>query len=790
METTSPSASGIDIETSSRWIERYSGQPGRLPTELRQEIERLWPDDLLELYALVDLNENMELAETWWLLGRTRFAVATRASSLPPSGDRPASGFTIREFARESVTAVQETVGLSCTRVAIVGPGAVPLVLLRYSHRQRRAAGHIVFVLESQVKDAGTNALAGRLRGRGSNISADRLYADAVLAPVAESQSGKTASKTGVVLRLLGYLKPYKVQVGLGMAGAIVMTALSLAPPFLTGHLLDRVIKPTTAGQLPVEAALDMAWITIFGLAAVYVLREAAAWVRLRTMSMIGEFVACDLRNRVYAHLHRLSLSYFSSKQTGSIISRVSSDTDRIWDFIAFGVVEVTTSVLMLIGLGFVLLSLDWRLGLLVTVPIPIILGAIWWHGTRMQDLFLRAWRKWSALTDCLSDTIPGVRVVKAFNREKQEVDRFRARNAAVLGEFNRIHGAWTTFWPFLMLGLQMIVLSVWIFGVPRVIGGEGAGSLTPGTFISFVLYLTMFVHPIEIIGQMARMVNRATSSAYRVFEVLDTQPQVTDGENAKVIDEIKGSVKFESVVFSYDGVRQVLKNVSFEVKPGEMIGLVGPSGSGKTTITNVLARFYDVTEGRVLIDGVELRELDSGHYRRQVGMVLQDPYLFHGSILENIRYARPDASLGEVIAAAKAANAHEFVSKLSHGYDTTVGERGHTLSGGERQRISIARAILLNPRILILDEATSAVDTETERQIQEAMDRLVKGRTTFAIAHRLSTLTRADRLLVIKDGRLLEEGTHAELLKKEDGLYRKLFRLQQELNETNAVEG
>jgi ATP-binding cassette subfamily B protein len=479
-------------------------------------------------------------------------------------------------------------------------------------------------------------------------------------------------------------------------------------------------------------------------------------------------------------------MSFYSRKKTGSLITRVSSDTDRLWEFLAFGVVEVTLSLVSLIGLSSVLIYLDWRLGLVMAVPVPLMCLAIHLHGNGMNRLFTRAFRKWSRLTDVLSDTIPGMRVVKAFNQGSREQSRFNERNAAVVGEFNRIHASWTGFWPVLMLALEATVLCVWVLALPRLLGTSHAfgPALTLGKFVSFLLYTTMFVYPVEIMGQVARIMHRATSSAQRVFEVLDTQPEVVDDPNPIQVAELRGEVEFERVTFAYDGVRQVIKGLSFKVEPGELIGLVGPSGGGKTTLINLLTRFYDVSGGRILIDGVDVRKLESGAYREQVGIVLQEPYLFHGSVLENIRYGAPEASFDEVIAAARVANAHDFISRLAHGYDTVVGERGHSLSGGERQRVSIARAVLKNPRILILDEATSSVDTETERKIQEAMDRLVKGRTVFAIAHRLSTLRKASRLLVIQDGNLVEHGTHAELLANPNGIYTKLHRLQQELHE------
>jgi ATP-binding cassette subfamily B protein len=424
-----------------------------------------------------------------------------------------------------------------------------------------------------------------------------------------------------------------------------------------------------------------------------------------------------------------------------------------------------------------------------MALPVPLLLFAIYSHGERMKKLFLKAWRKWSNVTSVLSDTIPGIQVVKAFNQEKKEEARFNQCNEIVTNEFNNIHNEWTKFWPLLMLGFQLILLSVWIFAMPRLISERGSeDALSAGTFVSFLLYMTMFSQPIEILGQVARMLNRALSSAYRIFEVLDTKASIVDKENPLKLNELKGNVEFKNVFFSYDGVRPILQDLNFNVKAGEMIGLVGSSGGGKSTITKLIARFYDVNGGQILIDGHPLKDLEMGGYRKQVGMVLQEPYLFHGSIWDNIAYGVPNASAKEVIEAAKIANAHNFIGRLHLGYDTVIGERGHTLSGGERQRISIARAVLANPRILILDEATSAVDTETERKIQDALDKLIEGRTVFAVAHRLSTLRKADRIFVIGKGSITEQGTHSELLKINNGEYARLHRMQQEMSEEFIV--
>ncbi|PYO83497.1 MAG: ABC transporter [Gemmatimonadetes bacterium] len=738
-------------------IARYTGQPSRLPAKLRRDIEASWHGAPVQLYALADLDHAHRLTEVWVALGAGHVAVAERAPT----------GWEIRSVERDRIEAVREAPGLSASTLTLLGrAGDPPLAVLRYSHRQRRAVENLKFVLEE--------ALAGRTV---TAADPDQEYAAGVARPIRDAQALVAGRQVAVIRRLLSYLAPYRRQLLLGMGAAAVITLVSLVPPYLAGYLIDRVVRPAQEGRLPLGRAATVAWLAVTAMAAVYLVRQAAALVRLRLMSVLGEWVARDLRAELYEHIQRLSLAFFSRKRTGSLITRVSADTDRLWEFLAFGVVDVSLSLVMLAGLGAVLLSLDWRLGLVMTIPVPVFCWLIYRHGEAIQQLFLRAWRKWSRVTDVLSDTIPGIRVVKAFNQEEREILRFGERNQDVTGEFNRIHRLWTTFWPLLMLGVHATTLGVWAFAMPRLLGG--GAPLSAGTFVSFLLYTTMFVAPIEVIGQMARTMSRATTSAHRVFEVLDTEPEIRDAVRPVRLEPVRGRVTFEHVTFAYDGVRQVLRGVSFDVAPGELIGLVGPSGGGKSTIANLIARFYDVTGGAIRIDGVDVRRLETGHYRRQMGMVLQDPYLFHGTVLENIRYGLPEASLDEAIAASRAANAHDFICKLQHGYDTVVGERGHTLSGGERQRVSIARAILHDPRILILDEATSSVDTETERDIQEALERLISGRTVFAIAHRLSTLRKASRLFVIDDGRLVESGTHRELLAKPDGKYRRLYEMQ-----------
>jgi ATP-binding cassette subfamily B protein len=742
-------------------ISRYIGQPASLPGDLRAALERAWGGQPVQLYALADLDSALKLGESWLALGASHVAVAHR---------RDGGAWEIASVERSRVRALRDVPGLSANTLLILGEdGSAPLLVVRYTQRQRAAVENVRFVLDEA------------LTGRAVTLDdADHVYAAAVARPVRDAQALVTGRESAVMFRLLGYLKPYRRQVTIGLSAAAVVTLASLLPPYLAGYLIDRVVRPTQEGTLTVDAARRMAWIAVTAMALLHVVRQAAAHLRLRLMSTLGELVARDLRSELYAHIQRSSLAFFSRKKTGSLISRVTADTDRLWEFIAFGVVDVSLSIVMLAGLGIVLLTLDWRLGLIMTLPVPVFCWMIYRHGESLNGLFIRTWRKWSRVTDILSDTIPGIRVVKAFNQETREIERFDERNTDVTDEINRIHRLWTRFWPSLMFAVHATTVLVWILAVPRLLGS--GQPLSAGVFVSFLLYTTMFVAPIEVIGQMVRTINRATSSAHRVFEVLDSEPEVKDAPRAVRLSPVEGRVTFENVTFAYDGVRQILRGISFDVQPGELVGLVGPSGGGKSTVVSLIARFYDVSGGSVRIDGVDVRDLDTGHYREQIGMVLQDPYLFHGTVLDNIRYGLPSASLGAVVDAAKAANAHDFICKLGQGYDTLVGERGHTLSGGERQRVSIARAILHNPRILILDEATSSVDTETEHQIQEALDRLIAGRTVFAIAHRLSTLRRASRLFVVSQGRLAESGTHRELLGKTDGIYRKLYEMQLQL--------
>ncbi len=761
----------IENEKQKKFIKRYLGQKDSLSSSAKELIFKASGGEIL-LYALIDLDEGLRFCENWLVLTKNRFFLIA---------ERDEQAIILKDFCLSRIIEVREQRSLSCTGLIFIeAHDKKALARVSFTHRQKVIMGHIKYFCENREKLLETINF--------NEENADKRYQEAVMKPVLEAQNSVTTENAQTLLRLLAYLLPYKKELVIGSVGAVATTLVSLVPAYISGRLIDKVVQPFQDGTLSFEEASSIGWVMVGALGTTYVLRELFIFIRLNKMSILGEKVAKDLRKELYAHLQTLSMDFYSKKQTGSIISRVSSDTDRIWDFVAFGVIEVGISLITLIGLSSVLIAMDWQLGLIMALPVPFLLYGIYGHGEKMKRLFLKAWRKWSNVTAVLSDTIPGMQVVKAFNQEEREGERFNKRNEEVTDEFNNIHDAWTKFWPLLMVGFQGILLTVWCIALPRLISLDSERTLSAGTFVSFLLYMTMFTGPIEILGQVARMLNRALSSAYRIFEVLDTKASITSKENPIDVGVVKGQIEFKDVFFSYDGVRPILQNLSFKVRPGEMIGLVGSSGGGKSTITKLISRFYDAQSGEILIDGKNLLDLDLGKYRRQVGMVLQEPFLFHGSIFDNIAYARPEASKSEVIEAAIVANAHNFIGRLSLGYDTVIGERGHTLSGGERQRISIARAVLANPRILILDEATSAVDTETERKIQDALDRLVEGRTVFAVAHRLSTLRKADRIFVIGKGNISEVGTHSELLQKENGEYAKLHRMQIEMSEEFAL--
>lgn len=575
-----------------------------------------------------------------------------------------------------------------------------------------------------------------------------------------------------IIIRLLSFLKPYKWHAVGGLTLTLALTGASVLPTYLTKVLVDDVVL---GGQVQLFGVI------VAVLIGVYVGRAVVTAFRSYVMQWLGNNVLFDLRVKIYNHLQMLPLHYYNQRQTGQIMSRVTSDLQRLQYFISEGFQEILVNILTMVLIAGILLWLNPLLFLLALAPVPIIGLSTWIFGHRMHLLYHRIWRRMAGLHAILTDTIPGIRVVKAFAQEDRESDRFNRRSADLLSQEMRAVRISSGFFPF--LGLLTGLGSILIFSV----GGWMVinGMATLGVLIAFSRYLWQFYMPVQRFGRINHRLQHCVTSAERVFEVLDTTPEPVQ-EDGLVLDPVEGGIEFRNVRFSYEPGKYALDGISFEIEPGEMIGLVGPSGAGKSTLTHLVTRFYEVDEGEILIDGHDILDLDLTTYREQIGVVLQEPYLFHGTVWANIAYAKPGATAEEIIAAARAANAHQFICNMPDGYDTIIGERGQTLSGGERQRVSIARAVLRNPRILILDEATASVDTETEVMIQTALERLVRERTTIAIAHRLSTLRNAHRLIVLDNGKLEEIGTHRELIES-GGLYCRLCDMQSELSKMRA---
>ena len=589
--------------------------------------------------------------------------------------------------------------------------------------------------------------------------------------------------KRATLMRLLSYARPYAAKAALLTVLMFGGTAAGLAPGIIIKNLTDNVLAPTSPIVPTVEARASElgGWVAALFFSSVLGI-GLGIW-RGRLAAFLSANMTLQIRKQLYQKMQKLGLSFYDKRQTGTLLNRVTQDVNELNNFMVDGLQILVVNGLTILVTIVILLRFNWKLTLLVLVPVPLAVFAttqIWKFLWRRLE---RMWHLRSSLAANLNSTLSGARVVKAFAQEDREISRFNKRVLSLYTANLDLENWWATLLPILGFVMGSGGFVVWWLGGRQVVGGE----ITLGTFQMFFFYLNSLYGPLQGMTRIADWLGRALTSAERVFEVMDTDPDVADTEAAVPMPRIEGRVTFQNVSFSYDKARRVLDDVSFDVAPGEMIGLVGHSGAGKTTIINLLSRFYDPTEGAILIDGVPMRDIKLDDLRRQFGIVLQEPFLFPGTISENIAYAQPDASPEEVMRAAKAANAHDFILRFPDGYDTQVGERGVRLSGGERQRLSIARAILHDPRILILDEATASVDTETEKQIQEAIQRLIKNRTTFAIAHRLSTLRNADRLLVIDKGKLAEIGTHDELMNKDQGIFRRLVEMQTEINKLKS---
>ncbi len=595
------------------------------------------------------------------------------------------------------------------------------------------------------------------------------------------SRETHTPPSTWTLLRLWRFARPYQGRLLAGFLLTLASTAATLVPPYLTMPLMDKVLIPYQNGA-PIDTGLVA--LLLAGLFGAALLAWVLGWARTYILALVSERIGADLRTTTYEHLLRLSLEYFGAKRTGDLMARIGSETDRINVFLSLHLLDFATDVLMIAMTAAILFSINPWLALVTLLPLPFIAWMIHAVRERLRTGFEKIDRVWSEVTNVLADTIPGIRVVKAFAQESREAARFRDANRHNLTVNDRLNKTWSLFSPTVALLTEIGLLVVWAFGIWQV----SENDITVGVLTAFLAYISRFYMRLDSMSRIVSVTQKAAAGAKRIFDILDHVSSVPEPQNPVHLPHLSGQMTLSDVGFRY-GNRTVTRGVSLTIAPGEMIGLVGHSGSGKSTLVNLICRFYDVSEGSIRVDGVDIRSLPVAEYRRHIGLVLQEPFLFFGTIAENIAYGRPDASRAEIIAAARAAHAHEFILRLPHGYDSLVGERGQGLSGGERQRISIARALLIDPRILILDEATSSVDTETEKEIQKALDNLVQGRTTIAIAHRLSTLRRADRLVVLDRGEIVEVGNHVDLMARE-GAYYRLYQAQARNVDTDLDDG
>lgn len=567
--------------------------------------------------------------------------------------------------------------------------------------------------------------------------------------------------------RLLRELKPYRRQ----LATAILLTALNagvpLLPPLVQRRIIDDAVQRKDARYLVTLVALLILVYLINGL-----VESADSYIR----HVLGQRFIFDLRTRLYEHLQRLSLSFFESRQTGDLMSRVTNDVRLLEMLVTHTAEFIIVDSLRLIGIIILLLSMEWRLALWALLPIPLVTIVLRWFNKVIRPTFRQIRKDMGQINAELEENLAGIRVIQAFGQEHREFQDFLRACRAYYDDTVKAILRWSTVFPgvsFLSSAGAALVLGV---GAWMVIHGE----LSVGTLVAFLSYSALFLEPIHRLTEMDNAVQEALAAGERIYELFDSPPEIVDLPDARDVESVEGSITFEHVSFVYPNGVEALRDVSFTVKPGETVALVGPSGAGKTSIANLVARFYDPTEGRVLLDGIDVRHIRLRSLRRHVVTVLQDTFLFSGTIRENLLYGRPDATEDEMIAAAKAAYAHDFIMAFPDGYDTEIGERGVRLSGGQKQRLALARAILTNPRVLILDEATSSVDAEAEYWIQLALAEVLKGRTAIVIAHRLSTIRNADTIIVLEGGRIVEMGRH-EMLMRSAGLYSQLYSRQTE---------
>ena len=573
--------------------------------------------------------------------------------------------------------------------------------------------------------------------------------------------------------RILSYIKPYLHILSIALLCTMLAAAGNLYLPWIFRDMIDKVLNAKDYYMLNVISA---------SIVVIFLLRGIFLYGQNYLMSYVGQHVIIDIRSEVFRKLQRLSMSFYDKNKTGTIMSYVTNDVNALQGAMVDNTIELVTEGIILIGSVCAMIYLDWKLTLFTILTFPVVLYFMNYFGKKIRRSGGQIQEATADITSVLQESVSSARVVKSFVREQYEIERFERENEANLKANLKNAKYMATLTPTIEFVAALGVTLILWYGGNNVIAGE----TTAGSLVAFLAYAVNISNPIKRITRVSGNIQKALAAAQRVFDVLDLREEVRDLPDAKALPAVTGNVSFEHVTFSYNTGDEILHDLSFTAKPGQAIGLVGPSGAGKSTVASLLPRFYDCDAGTIRIDGTDIRHVTLDSLRNQVGIVPQETILFNGSVYDNILYGRLDATKEEIEAAAKAANAHDFIMELPEGYNTMLGDRGMNISGGQRQRIAIARAILKDPRILILDEATSALDTESERVVQEALNRLMVGRTSIIIAHRLSTIKNADRILVLDKGKLVEDGTHEELMAK-NGLYAHLYQIQYRTNKEES---
>lgn len=588
-------------------------------------------------------------------------------------------------------------------------------------------------------------------------------------------QQNKPRNKRAAFSRLTEYLRPYRISVVIGIVANISIAILGLVPPLFMKQIIDKIVmKPGDMGH-------KQYLLILYGFAVLgsFLILALLSFLRSYIMHILGEKVILDLRKQVYKHLQTLSVSFFDSRQTGEIMSRVTNDTEVVEEFVNHAADTLISDAIRLIAMCVIMFTLSVPLAIVALVPVPVIFLLAFRFAKSIRFIYRSVRERLAEINAKVQENLSGIRVIKAFAREEHEYNSFVRDATEYYNKRIEAIRKWTIFFPSIDMVVRIGQVTIWVLGPILILNGQ----TTLGTLVVFTSYLSMLYEPVGNLARINDTIQRSLAAAERIFEIVDEKAQIQDAPNATEMPRISGTVEFEHVDFSYENGDIVLKDICIHAAPGQIVALVGRSGAGKTSIVNLIPRFYDPDSGKILVDGVDIKTVSQNSLRKQMAMVLQDTFLFNGSVKDNIRYGRLDASDEEIVNAAKTANADEFIDKMPQAYETEIGERGVKLSGGQKQRLAIARAILADPRILILDEATSAVDSESEYLIHKAMDGLMEGRTTFVIAHRLSTIKHADQIVTLEDGTVSEVGDHKSLL-DQDGVYAQMYEMQFKLND------